>query len=83
MNTLIKRLPLFAFILTAFAAVAFTSPQSEEWGQVDEDTFINVTNLTPGPLTYQCNGSSGACTRSSDDPTAPVIKPGVFQNNMD
>ena len=82
MNKLEGKLPLIAFVVAAFAAVAFTSPQTEEWGQVDEETFIEVTNLIPGSTTYQCNGTLGACTRASNDPDAPVIKPGEFQNNM-
>ncbi|PZX57606.1 hypothetical protein LV84_01734 [Algoriphagus ratkowskyi] len=83
MKTLFKRLPAFAFVLAAFAAFAFTSPQVSEWGQIDETTFVNVTGLTPGPSTYQCDSDPQACTRSAANDSAPVIKQGLFINNMD
>ena len=82
MNTLIKRLPLFAFVLAAFAAFAFTSPQTEEWGQIDEENFINVTGLTPGPTTYECDDEPDVCTRTAPNASAPVEKTGLFVNHM-
>lgn len=47
MNTLIKKLPLLAFVLAAFAAVAFTSPQEEanmeRWAIIN-GVFVDVTD---------------------------------------
>ncbi len=81
MNNLIKRLPAFAFVLAAFAAFAFTPAVSPEYG-FDGENWIEVTELTPGPMTYQCNGSSQVCTREAPNSTAPQVKPGIFVNNM-
>ena len=81
MNNLIKRLPLFAFILAAFGAFAFSSPPTPEYG-LSGSTWINVTGLTPGPTTYQCNQDPQACTREAPSPSSPVVKTGIFKNNM-
>lgn len=47
MNTLIKKLPLLAFVLAAFAALAFTSPQEEvnqeRWAKIG-GVFVDVTD---------------------------------------
>tara|TARA_R110002020_G_scaffold131044_1_gene293029 strand:+ start:5399 stop:5647 length:249 start_codon:yes stop_codon:yes gene_type:complete len=81
MNTLIKRLPLFAFVLAAFAAFAFTSPPPAEYG-LSGTNWIDVTGLTPGLTTYQCNLDPQACTREAPSTSAPVVKTGIFKNNM-
>ncbi len=56
MNTLIKRLPLFAFVLAAFAAFAFTSPKSltGEYGE-ESNVWYDVSTTDPGVDTYQCD----------------------------
>lgn len=56
MNKLINKLPLFAFVLAAFAAVAFTSPEvaTNEYGE-EGGTWYNVTGITPDDDTYVCN----------------------------
>jgi hypothetical protein len=78
MKTLIKRLPVFAFILAAFAAFAFTPAASSEYG-LDGEDWIEVTELTPGPLTYQCNSSTTqVCTRELPNDNAPQVKPGIL-----
>lgn len=79
MEAITKRLPLLAFVLAAFAAVAFTGPQDHqpEYG-LDESTWINVTALTPG-VDYDCNlEEEEVCTRSAPNPSAPMVKPGIF-----
>ena len=56
MNKLINKLPLLAFVLAAFAAVAFTSP-SEEVGTMygyDGTDWYEVTG-PPSPTTYACD----------------------------
>ena len=56
MNTLKKRLPQLAFVLAAFAAVAFTSPKvvTNLYGE-EGGTWYDVTMTTPGPTTYVCD----------------------------
>ena len=56
MNKLAKLLPALALVLGAFAAVAFTSPQSltGEFGE-ENGIWYDVTNTDPGPDTYECN----------------------------
>ena len=83
MNKLLKSLPAFGMVLAATFALAFTGPQTEEWAQIDEENFVNVTGLTPGPTTYLCDSDPQACTRSAPNDSAPVIKTGLFVNNMD
>lgn len=83
MNKVKGALPMIAFVFAAFAAFAFSSPQVEEWGQIDEQNFINVTDLTPGPNTYECDDEPEVCTRSAPNDSAPVTKTGLFVNHMD
>jgi hypothetical protein len=56
MEAITKRLPLLAFVLAAFAAVAFTSPKSNtgEYGQ-ENGIWYDVTNTAPSPTTYECD----------------------------
>ncbi|WP_339708310.1 DUF6520 family protein [Algoriphagus aquimarinus] len=82
MNKIAGKLPIIAFVFAAFAAFAFTSPQVSEYG-LSGSNWINVTGLTPGPTTYQCNSDPQACTRQEPNLSAPVVKTGIFVNNMD
>lgn len=55
MKTLIKRLPLFAFVLAAFAAFAFTGPKEVQTDVYGFDgTNWYLVNQPPGPATYNC-----------------------------
>ena len=56
MNKLIKKLPLLAFVLAAFAAVAFSPKEApmNKYGQSGAQWY-NVTNVVPGPTTYTCD----------------------------
>ncbi|RAI85607.1 hypothetical protein [Algoriphagus yeomjeoni] len=79
MNTLVKRLPLFAFVLAAFAAFAFTGPSDPdpEFG-LDGSTWRNVSGLTPG-VDYNCNyNPEMVCTHIAEDIESPAVKPGIF-----
>ena len=79
MNILIKRLPLFAFVLAAFAAFAFSGPKDlqPEYG-LDGSTWRNVTGLTPG-VHYDCDyDEEMICTHSAEDIESPAVKPGIF-----
>ncbi|WP_425639450.1 hypothetical protein ACPUEN_07370 [Algoriphagus yeomjeoni] len=91
MNTLVKRLPLFAFVLAAFAAVAFTEPTV----MPDESVVIFAEDpLNPGqyidvtvPVSeerYNCEDSSLECqvTFTNNDPingTKTVLQMGEFE----
>ncbi|MDR7131665.1 hypothetical protein J2X69_004029 [Algoriphagus sp. 4150] len=79
MKKLEGKLPLIAFVVAAFAAVAFTGPKDlqPEYG-LDGSTWRNVTNITPGEDTYECNDSNLVCTRSAANPSAPMVKEGTF-----
>ncbi|REG77515.1 hypothetical protein [Algoriphagus antarcticus] len=81
MNKLAGKLPIIAFVFAAFAAFAFTSPPIPEYG-LSGSNWIDVTGLTPGPTTYQCNLDPQACTREAPNTSAPVVKTGIFKNNM-
>lgn len=78
MNTLIKKLPLLAFVLAAFAAVAFTPPHDPqpEYG-LDGSIWRDVTELEID-VNYQCNDSEQVCTRSAPSEQAAPMKPGTF-----
>lgn len=58
MNKLISKLPLLAFLLAAFAAVAFTSPKvvTGEYGQA-AGVWYDVQGINPDEDTYVCNSS--------------------------
>lgn len=79
MNTLIKRLPLFAFVLAAFAAFAFTSPRTGEYAQDPSvpSIWYDLSEVDPGPDTYECI-NTGNCLRSAPNTSAPVIANGMF-----
>lgn len=78
MNTLIKKLPLLAFVLAAFAAVAFTPPHDPqpEYG-LDGSIWRDATELEID-VNYQCNESEEVCTRSAPSEQAAPMKPGTF-----
>ena len=84
MNSLIKRLPLFAFMLAAFAAFAFTSPeeaQTDVYGFDGEHWYL--VNQPPGPGTYNCvmDTAPGCLYEEIDgDPIDPNTNR-KFQNN--
>lgn len=56
MNKLIKKLPLLAFVLAAFAAVAF-SPKDSAMNYYAESAgqWYNLSGIVPGPVTYTCD----------------------------
>ncbi|WP_057936060.1 DUF6520 family protein [Algoriphagus resistens] len=79
MKKLEGKLPLIAFAFAAFAAFAFTSPETEQWGKVDEDTYINVTDIPPSSTTYTCDSAQNAHCLYDDDGGEP-LSPG--ENKM-
>lgn len=86
MNTLVKRLPLFAFILAAFAAFAFTPLDDvPEYAQdpIDSNIWYDLTEEDPGPGTYNCDQTSAICTRELPSPSAAMVTSGVFTKNGD
>lgn len=90
MNTLIKRLPLFAFVLVAFSALAFNGPivQPESattiWAPdpLNPGQYIDVTEEVDEDR-YRCDEASMECTVtfSGNDPingTKTVLEEGQF-----
>lgn len=74
MDKLLKKLPLLAFVLAAFAAVAFTSPVSEDpqYGTPDGgETWVQV-NDPQNPVNYQCNSGSEACLYQDQSMNHPI-----------
>ncbi|WP_339880592.1 DUF6520 family protein [uncultured Algoriphagus sp.] len=84
MNKLAKLLPALAMVLGATFAFGFSpaTPQTSEYG-LSGSNWINVTGLTPGPSTYQCNSASQVCTRQTPNSSGNPVKSGIFVNNMD
>ena len=79
----LKMLPALAMVLAATLAFGFTpnTPPTPEHGY--DGAWIEVTGLTPGASTYQCDADPQACTRKAPNSTAQVVKTGIFVNNMD
>lgn len=77
MNKVKGALPIFAFVVAAFAALAFSPKQSatEQWGQ-DNGVWYNVTNMTPD-VDYVCdNEEETHCLYDSSGPDRTPISPG-------
>lgn len=76
MNKLINKLPLLAFVLAAFAAVAFNFPEegnTSKYGSDGIDTY-DVTNVDMGPGAdeYQCNSETLVCLYQDEELATPV-----------
>jgi len=75
MNKLINKLPLLAFVLAAFAAVAFTSPKEATnlFGE-ENGTWYDVTNTTPNNDTYVCDqvDANGCLYDAPHDMGSPI-----------
>ncbi|SFT96309.1 hypothetical protein SAMN04489724_3004 [Algoriphagus locisalis] len=86
MKKLEGKLPLLAFVVAAFAAVAFTSPKDLDPEYAQDPTnpaiWYDLSNETPGDDTYRCNLQvTDVCTRSLPDDMAPAKKNGEFVIN--
>lgn len=83
MNKLIKSLPALAMVLAATFAFAFSSPSSPEYAQdqVNPSIWYDLTNVTPGPTTYDCDEVDDTCTRALPNDSAPMIAEGEFVKN--
>lgn len=85
MKNLAGKLPLIAFVVAAFAAVAFTSPKEEDpmFGQ-SGSTWYDVTDTPPGNDTYQCDSGSEHCLYDDHsglgDPISPAGQKFVVKN---
>ena len=74
MNKLKGALPIIAFVFAAFAAVAFTSPESDDplFGTPDGGiTWVQV-NDPQNPVNYLCNEGSEACLYEDESTDHPV-----------
>lgn len=75
MKNLAGKLPLIAFVVAAFAAVAFTSPEqdSEYWAIIDGQ-FQNVTTAVENNQ-YMCDtATSGHCLYDAENGN-PISEP--------
>ena len=77
MDKLINKLPLLAFVLAAFAAVAFTGPKEEDpmYARI-VDSQNNVTwlhvNDPQNPVDYDCDNGSEYCLYSAPNESSPI-----------
>ncbi|MDR7130987.1 hypothetical protein J2X69_003346 [Algoriphagus sp. 4150] len=88
MKSLKNLLPALGLVFGATLAMAmnFAEPTFvEQYRPVGGSStdWYDLTNVTPGPSTYQCNDSSIACTYSEPDINSPMVESGVFQKNGD
>lgn len=74
MEAITKKLPLLAFVLAAFAAVAFTSPESDDpvYGTPDGGTTWVQVNDPENPVEYQCDPGSEACLYADESMDHPI-----------
>jgi hypothetical protein len=74
MNKLLSKLPLLAFVLAAFTAVAFTSPVSDEpqYGTPDGGVTWVQINDPENPVNYQCDPGSEACLYADESMDHPI-----------
>jgi hypothetical protein len=80
MNKLINKLPLLAFVLAAFAALAFSSPRVPEYAQdpVNPSIWYDLTNTNPSGTTYECDAVEDVCTRILPSTSADMVAEGEF-----
>jgi hypothetical protein len=77
MEAITKRLPLLAFVLAAFTAVAFTGPKEEDpmYARI-VDSQNNVTwlhvNDPQSPISYSCDNGSEHCLYSAPNESSPI-----------
>ena len=88
MKSIKTLLPALGLVLGATLAMAmnFAEPTFvEQYRPVGGPSteWYDLTNVTPGPNTYQCNASSITCTYSEPDTDSPMVEPGIFQKNGD
>lgn len=83
MNKLIKLLPAFALVLAATFAFAFSPAGAPEYAQDSSNPSIwyDLTGITPGPSTYECDFSEDVCTRVLPNTSATMQKEGEFVKN--
>ncbi|MEP0713604.1 DUF6520 family protein [Algoriphagus sp.] len=83
MKSLKNLLPALGLVLGATMAMAmnFAEPAAGEYRPAPNDEWYDLTNVTPGPTTYECNGSSEVCTYGDPDDQSAPVKMGIFQKN--
>ncbi len=80
MNKLMSKLPLLAFVLAAFAAVAFTSPRGPEYAQdpVNPSIWYDLTHVAPSSTSYECDDAEQVCTRIQPNSNSDMVEEGLF-----
>ncbi|SDD37954.1 hypothetical protein SAMN04488104_102718 [Algoriphagus faecimaris] len=85
MNKLMSKLPLLAFVLVAFAAFAFNMPGEldPEYAQDpdNQEIWYDLSSVTPGPNTYECDDVQDVCTRVLPSSSAAMKTSGEFIKN--
>ena len=84
MKSIKNLLPALALVLGASMAMAmnFAQPDVEKYRPTGEpDEWYDLTEVIPGPTTYQCNGSTQVCTFSEPDVNSTAASMGIFQKN--
>ncbi|MEP0711877.1 DUF6520 family protein [Algoriphagus sp.] len=77
MKKLEGKLPLLAFVVAAFAAVAFTGPKEEDpmYARIVDNqnnvTWLHV-NDPQNPVDYDCDSGSEFCLYSEPNDSAPI-----------
>lgn len=85
MKSIKTLLPALGLVFGATLAMAmnFAEPSAVAKYHPSEEPneWFDLTNVTPGPSTYQCNGSTEECTYSEPDTDSTPVEMGVFQQN--
>ncbi|QYH38958.1 hypothetical protein GYM62_09195 [Algoriphagus sp. NBT04N3] len=85
MNKLVKLLPALALVLGAFVALAFNMPGEfdPEYAQDPDNPEIwyDLSTVTPGPNTYECDDVQDICTRVLPSSSAAMKTSGEFIKN--
>ena len=81
MKSIRNLLPALGLVFGATLAMAMNFPidPTERYAKdPSSPTWYNLTGITPGPSTYQCNASSNICSHEDPMSSAPEVEDGTF-----
>lgn len=83
MNKLRKLLPALALLLGAGLAISQAGDLDPEFAQDPDNPAIwyDLSNVTPGPNTYECDDVPDVCTRVLPSSTSAMKTSGEFIKN--
>lgn len=87
MNKLANKLPLLAFVLAATLAMAMNFAHNPEERYAEDpapgtEIWYDLTDVTPGPNTYECNESVlQTCSHVDPMVTSAEVEEGEFIKN--